>query len=279
MVEVLKKLRCVFDFSALPKVVLRHRFLLWQLVWRNIGQKYKGSLLGLCWSCVQPLMMLAVYTFVFSQVFRPKWGEGVGGVKGEFAVIIFCGMALYSVFSESVNSCCSVVSGNPNFVKKVVFPLEILPLAQTLSSFFLGAVWFVMLFFGIVYVLGTVHWTMLLLPLLLIPLFLFSLGIAYLVASLGVFVRDTQYAVGVIFQILYFMTPIFYPISAVPERYRIYLEANPLAMLIEAARDVFLYGRLPDWQSVGIAALLSVIVAQLGFSWFVRTKRGFADVL
>lgn len=269
----------IFDLTALPHAVWRSRSLLWQMTRRLVLQRYKGSLLGLVWSFVFPLMMLAVYTFVFSVVFKARWGVEVEGGRGGFAVIMFCGMAMYNLFAEAIGGSCSVVVGNQNLVKKVIFPLEILPLAQTLSTFALGMAWFVMLFFGAYFVLGTFSWTMLLLPLVLIPLILFTTGIAYLVASLGVYVRDTQYVIGVILQVLFFATPIFYSISAVPQEFRIYLEVNPLTLMIEQARNVFLYGQLPDWPVLGIALGVSLIVMQCGYFFFERTKRGFADVL
>ncbi len=275
----LGKLKPIFDLTALPESIRRNRTLLKQLVKRNIASRYRGSMLGLLWSFVQPLMMLCVYTFVFSVVFKARWGVEAGGGKGSFAIIMFCGMALFSIFSESVNGNCSIIVGNPNFVKKVIFPLEILPVSQAMASFMLGTVWFVLLFLGTIFIYGNISFTMLLLPLVLIPLFLFTLGVSYFVASCGVYIRDTAYVVGVVLQILFFMTPIFYPLDAVPERFRWPLRLNPLTVLIEEARKVFLYGTLPDWKFLGAAFAVSVIVLHLGFVWFNKTKKGFADVL
>ena len=273
------KLLKIFDITLLPKIVWINGNLLKQFVLRNIISRYRGSFLGLVWSFIQPLMMLCVYTFVFSVVFKARWGVDTGGSRGAFAIIMFCGMALYNIFAESVSICCGVIVSNPNFVKKVIFPLEILPLAQTVSTFILGTVWFILLFLGTIFIFGKLSFTMLLLPLVLLPLFLFALGISYFVASLGVYVRDTSYVIQVVLQILFFMTPIFYPIQAVPERFRWPLQLNPLTVLIEEARKVFLYGQLPDWKFLGLAFLVSLIVLQLGFVWFSRTKKGFADVL
>lgn len=275
----MKRWLFIFDFAKMPRIALQHRSLLWQLIKRNIAVRYRGSMLGLVWSFVQPLMMLCVYTFVFSVVFKARWGMDTGGSRGAFAIIMFCGMALYNIFAESVSLCCGVIVSNPNFVKKVIFPLEILPLAQTVSTFILGTVWYILLFLGTVLIFGKLSFTMLLLPLVLLPLFFFAQGISWFVASLGVYVRDTSYVVQVILQILFFMTPIFYPIQAVPEQFRWPLQLNPLTVLIEEARKVFLYGQLPDWKFLGVAFLVSLIVLQLGFVWFNRTKKGFADVL
>ena len=276
---MIRKILVLFDLLAVPRAAVRHRSLLWQMTKRNIETRYRGSVLGLVWSFIQPLMMLVVYTFVFSVVFKARWGVDTSGGKGAFAVIMFSGLAMYNLFSEAVCGSCGSIAGNPNFVKKVIFPLEILPLVQTLTTFILGQAWFILLFFGTWLILGNLNWTMLLLPVVLAPLIVFTLGIAYLVASLGVFIRDTSYVVGVILQILFFATPIFYPINAVPERFRVWLEMNPLTVFIDQARNVFLYGRLPDWQFLGIAALVALAVLQFGYFFFTRTKRGFADVL
>jgi len=226
--------REVFDITGPFRSIFRNCSLLWQFVKRNIAARYRGSMLGLVWSFVQPLMMLCVYTFVFSVVFQNRWGvDMTTSGRGAFAIIMFCGMALYSIFSESISSSCGIVLGNPNFVKKVIFPLEVLPLSQTISTFVLGAVWFFLLFLGVIFIFGKLSFTMLLLPLILLPLFLFTLGIAYFVASLGVYVRDTTYVIQVILQVLFFMTPIFYPIEAVPKQFRWPLRVSDISKCFE----------------------------------------------
>ena len=276
----MKKLLQLFNLAILPRTIWQNRSLLGQMVRRNIEQRYRGSALGLVWSFVQPLIMLCIYTFVFSVVFKARWGEGaIGAGRGAFAVIMFCGMSMFNLFSESVAMCCGIVTGHANLVKKVIFPLEILPLMQVATTFILGMAWFILLFFGAWLVLGNLSWSMLLLPLIIVPLLLFTSGIAFLVASLGVYVRDTQYVVGIVLQILFFITPVFYPINAVPENFQVYLEMNPLTVFIEQARNVFLYGNMPDWSFLGIATLVSLAILQLGFFFFFRTKKGFADVL
>ena len=276
---MLNKLLYILDFRRLPAIAVANRSLLWQFVKRNILARYRGSFLGILWSFVHPLMMLCVYTFVFSVVFKARWGVDTGGGRGSFAIIMFCGMAMFNTFAESVNLNCGIVVSNTNLVKKVIFPLEILPLSQTIATFAVGMVWFLLLFLGAVFIFGNLSFTMLLLPLVLIPLFLFSLGVSFFAASLGVYVRDTSYAVGVVLQILFFVTPIFYPVSAIPERFRWPIQLNPLTLLIEEARKVFLYGELPDWRFLGVAFLISLLVLHLGFLWFQKTKKGFADVL
>ena len=156
------------------KIIYTNRELLWQLIKRNIAGRYKGSALGLLWSFVQPLLMLCVYTFVFSVVFTVKWGVEMTS-RSAFAIIMFCGIALYTIFSESIMASSCLILNNQNYVKKVIFPLEILTVAQVVSNFLLGTAWFLLLFLGVVFIYGTVSWTMLLLPLLLLPLFLYTL--------------------------------------------------------------------------------------------------------
>lgn len=277
---MLKRLLFIFNFLTLPRSIIKNWTLLLQMVERNLAARYKGAMLGWVWCFFQPLLMLCVYTFVFSVVFKLRWGAAAGGEsRGAFAVIMFCGIALYSIFSECISNNCGVILSNTNYVQKVIFPLEILPLSQVLTSFILGVAWFILLFAGVVLIFGKLSWTMIFILPVLAVLLLFTLGISYIVASLGVYVRDLSYVVQILLQILFFMTPIFYPISAVPPQYRVFLQANPLTILIEEARKVFIYGSLPDWKYLGIAFLVSVLVLQLGFSFFYKTQKGFADVL
>lgn len=268
-----------FNLLSGPQVIFKNRELLWYLVKRNIQSRYRGSLLGFCWSVIQPLMMLCVYTFVFSIVFKARWGNNTGNAQTSFAIIMFAGMSVFNIFSESVNNCCQAVSMNPNYVKKVVFPLEILPVVPIVSAFLLGLIWFVLLIIGTLIVFGSIHWTVFLLPVTLCPLLLITLGVGWWVASLGVYIRDIQYVTGIIIQVLFFMTPVFYPISAVPEKYQWALRLNPLTIIVEETRNIFLLGKLPDWSAVSFLFLIGIIIAYLGFIWFSKTKKGFSDVL
>ena len=266
-------------FSALLGI-WEYRDLLNQLVRRNIEGRYKGTMMGLIWMVVTPLVMLAVYTFVFGVVFKMRWTSGgFGDSKAAFSLLLFCGMMVFNIFSESVNSSVTIVTGNPNYVKKVVFPLELLPVSAVVSACFFGLIWIGILFLGIVLFMHKLCLTAVCLPLILIPLVLFSLGIAWFVASLGVFIRDLAHVIGIVLLVLYFMTPIFYSMEMVPERFRLILLLNPLALIIESVRQVLMYGQWPGWIALGIVTLLSMVVFQLGYFWFMKTKRGFADVL
>ena len=228
----------------------------------------------------QPLMMLSIYTFVFTFVFKSKFGIPLEEEKaGAFAIIMFCGMAVFNIFSESVLSCSTIIISNQNLVKKVIFPLELLPVAQVISTLTFGLVWFLLLFVGVVLVLQNLSWTMLLLPVMIIPLLLISCGCGFFVASLGVYLRDLPYMIGVFLQMLFFMTPIFYPVKALPEKYRLILYLNPLTEIIEQTRIIFLYGQKPNWRYIAILWIGALLLYHFGYLWFKKTKKGFADVL
>lgn len=272
----------LFLFNPLlgPRIVRRNQDLLIQMLTRSVASRYRGSALGFIWSFAHPLVMLAVYTFVFGIVFKSRWGVDVlEGNKAAFPLIMFCGMAAFNIFSESVNTSTGVIVGNPSYVKKVVFPLELLPICTVLTSLVFGLAWFVLLLAGMLLFLHHIPPTVLLLPVTLVPLLFFSAGVSFFTASLGVYLRDMQQLVGIITQVLFFMTPIFYPITVVPEQLRWILYANPLSGIVEQTRQIVLYGQVPDLRHSFLLLLLSLAVFQLGLAWFVKTKKGFADVM
>ena len=268
--------------SPMPEIRLfrDNWFLLFQLTRRNLEARYKGSLLGTIWSFIQPLLMLSIYTFVFTFVLKSKFGMPIEEERaGAFAIIMFCGMTVFNTFSECVLNCSTVIVSNQNFVKKVIFPLELLPIAQVITSMIFALAWFILLFLGVALILRNLSWTMLMLPLMIVPLLLLSCGCGYFVASLGVYLRDLPYAIGVFMQILFFMTPIFYPVKMVPERFQLALYLNPLTEIVEQTRIIFLYGDKPNWLYIGILWAGALILFHLGFLWIAKTKKGFADVL
>lgn len=246
---------------------------------RNVEGRYKGSVLGLVWSFVQPLLMMTVYTVVFGVFFGAKWPGEIGKNPWAYPVLVLCGMSTFSIFSESVSTCCQEIVGNPNYVKKVIFPLELLPLARVLATAALNLAWFVFLFFGSVLLLGRASFSMLLLPAMLVPLMLFTLGVSFFVSSLSVYLRDTQYLVTVAIQVLFFLTPIFYSLGGIEPRAARILSMSPLAYVVETIRAVFIYGKMPNWPQFGMVTAVCFVVMQLGFVWFEKTKRGFADVI
>ena len=258
----------------------RHRELITHLVRRNVLLRYQGSALGLVWMFGTPLLMLAVYTFVFSVVFKARWGTGEEQLPpGAFALTLMCGLSVYNIVAETLNASAICITANPNYVKKVVFPLEVLPVAALLTSLFFAAIWFGLLIVGIVAVMHVVSPAMLTLPLLLIPVVLLTCGLAWVVASLGVYIPDVSHALGIILQVLFFLTPIFYSVEMIPERFRQLVYLNPLTYAVESVRGVLIAGQWPDWIGLGVFTAIAAGVFFAGYAWFIRTKKGFADVL
>lgn len=258
-----------------------YRFLLWQWSRRLLAQRYAGSLLGPLWTLVTPLFMLAIYTFVFGIVFRARWqalGANLDNTGG-YALMLFCGMAAFQLFAETVNGSSRCIVDNANLVKKVIFPLQILPAAQTLSAAVTSLAWFGLTLAGALLAGQAIPWTALLLPLPFVPLMAISLGIGWFVAGITVYLRDTPHVVGLGLQALFFMTPIFYPEELVPESLRWVADVNPLAHICRQCRELLLFGHIPPWGETLLLWLLSAVICQLGYSWFSRVQRGFADVL
>ncbi|OIQ76143.1 teichoic acid translocation permease protein TagG [mine drainage metagenome] len=263
---------------AMLTSIMGNRDLIWQLAKSEIIGRYRGSMLGIFWSFVIPLLMILVYTFVFSYIFKARW-SGETGSKAEFSIFLFSGLTIYSLFSECVLKAPSLIISNVNYVKRVVFPLEILVLVSLLSSLFhFGLSTAVLLLFYFVIHLN-LHWTIVYLPLILLPLILFTVGISWILASLGTYVRDVGQSVGILTTVLLFMSPIFYPASVLPQELRPYLFLNPLTFIIEQFRDILIFGNSPAWTRLGIYTLICMSVATAGFYWFQKTRKGFADVL
>lgn len=270
------------NFSASPRELAaslwRNRSLINASIKREVLGRYRGSFMGILWSFFNPLFMLAVYTVVFSVIFKARWGAGSDS-KIEFALVLFAGLIVFSLFAECINRAPGLILGNPNYVKRVVFPLEILPWVTMGSALFHGAislgVWMIayLVFFGIP------HVTALYLPLILLPFVFFIMGLSWALASLGVFLRDVSQLIGIITTTLMFLSPIFYPVTALPEEYRSLLYANPLTPVIEQTRAVLFWGKAPDFAMLGMYLITTALIAWLGFAWFQKTRKGFADVL
>jgi lipopolysaccharide transport system permease protein len=235
--------------------------------------------LGLVWSFLNPVFMLAVYTFVFSVVFKARWGVGGEESKTQFAVVLFVGMIVHGLFAEVLNRAPVLILSNVNYVKKVAFPLEILSVVSMGAAMFYCLISLCVLLIAFVLFNGYLHWTAVLVPLVMLPLVILTLGLSWMLASLGVFLRDVGQAIGIITIVMLFLAPVFYPITAVPEELRPWIMANPLTFIIEQAREVLIWGRLPNWTGLGIYTLVATAVAWAGYAWFQKTRKGFADVL
>jgi lipopolysaccharide transport system permease protein len=258
-------------------VLIAQRHLLRDLVIRDVQSRYRGTFFGLGWLVAYPALMMAVYTFVFGGVFKSRW-MNQGGL-GEFVVMLFCGMIVFTLFSEAANRASSMITGNPNFVKKVVFPLELLPLVSLGGALFNASVSFAILCLLILFGGSGFPATALLAPLVLLPLLLLTTGISWGLAALGVFFRDLGQLVGIATSTMLFLSPVFFPIASAPESVRWILNLNPLTYPIEELRHVLVIGQTPDWLHLGLFQVVATIVAWVGLWFFQRCRPAFADVL
>lgn len=264
---------------SLGKNLWLYRQLIFQMSKREVVGRYRGSFMGLAWSFFNPVLMLAVYTFVFSVVFKAKWGIGGEENKTEFAIVLFVGMIVHGLFAEVINRAPTLVLSNINYVKKVVYPIEILPVIGMGASLFHTIVSILVLLSAFAFLNGFIYWTILLVPIVIFPLILLTLGVAWMLASLGVFVRDVGQSIGIITTVMLFLAPVFYPMAAIPKQYQNYLLINPLTFIIEQSRQVLIFGQLPNWNGLAIYGVISVLIAWIGYWWFQKTRKGFADVL
>ncbi len=266
------------SITALFGGLWRHRELIRVLLVREVASRYRGSFLGLIWSFVIPLTLLGVYTFVFSVVFQARWGLGSES-RYEFALVLFAGLIVFNLFAECVSRAPGLIISNVNYVQKVVFPLEILPWVALGGALFNAGVSLVILLLALALSANGVVWTSLFVPLVLFPLVLLIAGLSWILASLGVFIRDIGQFIGVVVTLTLFMSPIFYPASALPPGIEPWLLLNPLTFIIEQLRSVIIWGHQPHWGGLLLYALIALAVAWAGFFWFQKSRKGFADVL
>jgi lipopolysaccharide transport system permease protein len=269
-------------FSVSPREMIaslwRNRYLVKKSIQREVIGRYRGSLFGIIWSFFNPVFMLLVYTFVFSVVFKARWHSGSGS-KTEFALILFAGLLVFNLFAECINRAPGLILASVNYVKRVVFPLEILPWVSLGGALFHALISFIVWLIAYIILLGTPHITILLLPIIILPLLFFIVGISWGLASLGVFLRDVSQVIGIITTALMFLSPIFYSASSLPEEFQILLQLNPLTPVIEQTRDILFWGKFPDLRLLSVHYFFSILIAWLGFAWFQKTRKGFADVL
>lgn len=270
------------DFPMRPREMIaspwRNRYLIKKSIQREVIGRYRGSALGILWSFFNPLFMLTIYTFVFSVAFKARW-EGGSGSKTEFALILYSGLLVFNLFSECFNRSPGLILGNVQFVKKVVFPLEILPIITLGSALFHTCINFSVWLIAYFVLFGVPHTTIFLFPLVVFPLLLFILGISWWLASIGVYLRDISQLTGILTTATLFLSPTFYSADRLPPNIRIILHFNPLTGVIEQTRNVLLWGKFPDLTVLTIQYFCAVIICYLGFAWFQKTRKGFADVL
>lgn len=263
-----------------PSALWRHRELWWRLTEREVLGRYRGSLLGVSWSFLNPLAMLGVYTFIFSQVFNARWGSAANsGGPIAFAINLFAGLIVFNIFAECANKAPTTVLAFPNYVKKVIFPLEILAAVTVGSALFHALTSLVVLAVFELVGFQRIPLQALWLPLIWLPLVLGCLAMSWFLGALGVFLRDLGQIITVAVSMLMFLSPIFFPLSALPSRWQPLLALNPLAGVIEQTRLVLVEGKHPDPFYLVAATVLSLVACELCFRGFEKAKRAFADVL
>lgn len=267
----------VFEFF---KKVHHYRYLLTQMTKREIAYRYRGSALGFIWAFLNPLLMLAVYTFVFSVVFKARWGEvGVEESRVDFAIILFSGLIVFNLFADIMNRAPYLVLSNVSYVKKVIFPLELLPLVSIGTVLFHSAISLLVLLFMQFALKGYIPWTVFYVPVLLLPVLLAGLGVSWFLSALTVYIRDIAQVTGLLTTILLFISSVFFPLSALPARYQLVIYLNPLALIISESRKALVYGQSPDWLIFVLTSSIGLLIAITGFWWFQKARKGFADVL
>ena len=253
--------------------------LLLRLTERQVSERYRGSLLGCLWAVCQPLLMMAVYTFVFSTVFKSKWmGAEESGSAG-YASYLFAGLIVFTMFSESIGNASSIIRSNPNYVTKVVFPLELLSSAQVLAALNNAFIGLIVLFAYSGIVLGKITWTMLLAPIVWIPLTLICLGICWILNSIGTYLKDLDQLTPLLITISMFLSAVFYPIEALPDSVIKLMALNPIAQTIGQTRIVCLQGEMPSLRFLAVWTAIGLIFAEGGYRMFQKVRRGFADVV
>ncbi|MBU5444377.1 ABC transporter permease [Paenibacillus sp. MSJ-34] len=260
------------------KTLWINRNLIKQFTIREISGRYRGSLLGTLWSIITPLLMLSIYTFVFSEIFKSRWSPESEN-KLEFALLVFSGLIIFNIFAEMLTRAPSLIISNQNYVKKVIFPLEILPIAILGSALFHSCISFIILSCGLYFFMGTIHWTIILLPVILIPFVFLSIGLSWILSALGVYFRDIGHFITLLVQALMLLSPIFYPISMIPQNLLFIYYFNPLTLIVENTRNILVWGQLPEWNTYAGFTIVSLVIYFSGYFFFQRTKGGFADVL
>jgi lipopolysaccharide transport system permease protein len=254
-----------------------HRGLIRSMVRRDLTSRYKGSIIGPAWAIITPAVMIIVFTLIFSGIFGQRFGATGGHLS--FALYLFCGLLPWIAFSDGIQRSTSSLTDNVNLVKRVVFPTEALPVNLTLSAITQQLIGTVALLLGALILERTIHLTVLLLPVLLIPQFLATVGLGWLMASLGVFIRDMPQFNQLALTAWMYLTPIFYPENIIPQKYQWLVNLNPMAPLIRNYRRVLLEGKTPDWRGLGVTMVFALVCFVFGYWWFERTKKAFADVL
>lgn len=256
----------------------RHWGLTRELTRSEILGRYRGANFGLLWSLISPFLMLAVYTIAFGEILKSRWPQAPD-TNAEFGIILFVGIIVHGFFAECLTRAPKLMLENTSYIKRVVFPLEILPWTMLLSALF-HTVMNLLVFMALsLLVFQQLSPMVVFLPLVLLPLVLLTIAVSWVVASLGVYIRDIAQVTPVIATAMFFLSSAIVPLEVVPERFRIVFQLNPLTFFIDQARAVALWGEQPDWMGLLWFTLGGLVAVYLASAWFRRTSRGFADVL
>ncbi len=257
---------------------LHHRSLTLEMAKRDILGRYRGASFGLLWSLLSPFFMLLIYTLAFGYLLKSRW-PGTSGNIADFAMLLSVGLIVHGFFAECLNRAPQLIVSNSNLVKRIVFPLQVLPWTMVLSALFHAFANF-LVYVGLNLALrGEMVPTLPLLPLVMLPLAMAALGVGWLLASLSVFLRDIGQVTGLLATAMLFLSSAIVPVDTLPEHYQWVFRLNPLTFIIDQAREVAFWGRMPDWAGLGLYAVGATLFAYLGYAVFQKTRRGFADVL
>ncbi len=262
------------QFAAL----IRHRSLVVQLARRDVVGRYRGATFGMLWSLLSPIMMLMIYTLAFGYILKSRW-PGSSGSTEDFVLILFCGLIVHGFFAQCLITAPGLIIANANYVKKVVFPLDALVWSMVFSALFHLVMNVVVLLILKWFLHDTVPWTAVLLPLVILPLLILAAGVSLLASAVGVYVRDIGQFVGVLATAMLFLSSAIVPIEAIPEEYKWVFLINPLTHVIDQAREVVIWGRMPDWGTLGLQMLIYLALLVVATLTFNKMRRGFADVL
>ncbi len=255
--------------------IWRQRYLLGQLIKRDVLLRYRGAMFGVLWIFLSPLLMLGIFAFVFGDIFQARWTRPSEGPP--FWLMLYCGLIVFNIFADTVSRAPSCVRSYPSYVKKIIFPLEILPLVPLGAGLVHGTFNFLIFAMSLL-CMGYATPGLLLFPLLVMPALLLGMGLAWFLAAWGVFIKDMTQIVPLFVQILLFLSPVFYPASAVPAALRPLYALNPLGVVIEATRAATLNQTLP-WAAWSIALVVGLLAAWAGYGFFQHARDEFADVL
>jgi lipopolysaccharide transport system permease protein len=269
--------RTFLDVPGLVRSLARHQELIQVMAWRDFSSRFRGSFGGLFWSLFQPLVMMVIYTVVFSLFLKIRFSTDASPVT--FSIYLLCVLLPWSAFSEGLLLSKDIIRSNVNFVKRVVFPLEILPLNAALTSSIQQVFGFLLLIPLVWALTRTLHWTLFFVPVIMILQLLFAIGLNWMVASLAVYLPDFGQFLNLLVTVWMFLTPIFYPEDIVPAQALVLFQLNPMAHLVRMYRGAFMTGELPGWEPFLGSAFFSIFVFLLGYFWFMHSKKGFPEVL